>query len=71
VRYAQHIRQLFRERDRRSMSFAFDLWSYEDVRAHAAEILERVGNGTMPCDGAWSQEWVDTFARWIGSGTPA
>jgi hypothetical protein len=71
VRYERHIRQLFRDRDRRSMSFAFDLWSYEDVRQHAHDILERVRNGSMPCDGAWPQDWIDTFARWIDTGTAA
>ena len=71
VRYEKHIRQLFRERDRKSMSFAFDLWSYADVQSHAEEILERVGNGSMPCDAAWSEEWVATFARWVQSGRAA
>ncbi len=71
VRFEKHIRQLFRERDRRSMSFVFDLGAYGDVRDHAAEILHRVRNGTMPCDGAWPSEWVDTFARWIDTGMKA
>src|SRR5262249_31756615 len=35
VTYEQHIRQLFRDRDIQSMSFAFDLSSYDDVRANA------------------------------------
>jgi CDGSH-type Zn-finger protein/truncated hemoglobin YjbI len=69
--FERHVRQLFRERDRRSMRFAFDLWSYEDVRQHAPEILERVRNGTMPCDGAWPEAWVDTLDRWIAAGSPA
>jgi CDGSH-type Zn-finger protein/truncated hemoglobin YjbI len=64
VSFAAHIKPLFRKKDRDSMSFAFDLWSYEDVRAHAADILERLGNGSMPCDGAWPRERVDVFARW-------
>jgi hypothetical protein len=53
------------------MRFAFDLWAYEDVRQHAPEILERVRNGTMPCDGAWPEAWVETFDRWIAAGGPA
>ncbi len=69
--FERHVRQLFRERDRRSMRFAFDLWAYEDVRQHAPEILERVRNGTMPCDGAWPEAWVDALDRWIEAGTPA
>ena len=42
VGFAQHVKQLFRERDRTSMKFAFDLWSYADVRANAQAILDRV-----------------------------
>ena len=68
VGFEQHIKPLFRERDRQSMKFAFDLWSYDDVRANAEAILERVKAGTMPCDGAWAPQWVDAFERWTTSG---
>lgn len=71
VRYEKHIKPLFRARDRQSMRFAFDLWSYDDVRTHADAILARVRNGTMPCDGAWPAEKVETLQRWITSGTSA
>lgn len=67
VRYEKHIRQLFRSRDRQSMSFAFDLWAYADVKAHADAILERLRNGSMPCDGAWPAERVAVFQRWVDS----
>jgi CDGSH-type Zn-finger protein/truncated hemoglobin YjbI len=67
-RFAAHIKPLFREHDRKSMTFAFDLWSQADVQAHAAGILERLRNGTMPCDGAWPQEKIEVFRRWIESG---
>jgi CDGSH-type Zn-finger protein/truncated hemoglobin YjbI len=70
VSFAQHIKPLFREKDRKSMSFAFDLWSYADVRANAAGILERIRNGSMPCDGAWPAEKAAVFQRWTESGTP-
>jgi CDGSH-type Zn-finger protein/truncated hemoglobin YjbI len=70
ISFANHIKTLFRHRDRGSMKFAFDLWSYEDVCTHGEEILRRVRNGTMPCDGAWPQEQVDAFQRWIESGKP-
>jgi CDGSH-type Zn-finger protein len=66
--FEAHIRPLFRERDRTSMRFAFDLWSRADVRQHAAEILERLRNGTMPCDGAWPESWTEVFGRWAESG---
>jgi hypothetical protein len=53
------------------MQFAFDLWSYEDVRTHAEAILAQVQAGTMPCDGAWTPEWVAALARWVESGMAA
>jgi CDGSH-type Zn-finger protein/truncated hemoglobin YjbI/ferredoxin len=68
--YQQHIKALFRERDRESMRFAFDLWSHEDVAAHADAILERLKAGTMPCDRAWPPEQVEVFERWIAAGSP-
>ena len=52
------------------MKFAFDLASYADVNTHADAILERVRNGTMPCDGPWPQERVTAFARWVAAGKP-
>ena len=70
VSFAAHIKPLFREHDRQSMSFAFDLWSCDDVQAHAAEILERLGDGTMPCDGAWPPAQVEVFKRWTETGFP-
>ncbi|HET6188091.1 MAG TPA: ferritin-like domain-containing protein [Trebonia sp.] len=68
VGFEGHIRPLFRERDRTSMRFAFDLWSRDEVRQHATEILRRLRDGTMPCDGAWPQSWTEVFARWTESG---
>jgi CDGSH-type Zn-finger protein len=68
VNFSHHIKPLFRRMDRESMSFVFDLWSHSDVRAHATAILERLENGTMPCDGAWPKEKVDLFRRWIDAG---
>jgi truncated hemoglobin YjbI len=68
VSFEAHVKPLFRSRDRRSMEFAFDLWSYDDVRENADAILKRVKAGTMPCDGAWAQEWVDVLQRWTQTG---
>jgi truncated hemoglobin YjbI len=68
VSFAAHVKPLFREHDRKSMAFALDLWSQADVQAHAAGILERLRDGTMPCDGAWPQEKIDVFRRWTESG---
>jgi hypothetical protein len=71
VSYERDVRPLFRERDRGSMKRFFDLWSYEDVRDNADAILERVSDGSMPCDSEWPQEQVDLFQRWMDAGTPA
>jgi CDGSH-type Zn-finger protein/truncated hemoglobin YjbI len=68
VGFAAHIKPLFRDRDRQSMSFAFDLWSYDDVRTHAADITRRLRDGTMPCDGAWSAARIEVFQRWADTG---
>jgi len=68
VRFEEHIKPLFRARDRNSMRFAFDLWSQEDVAEHADAILERLRNGTMPCDGPWPPDRIEVFQRWVNSG---
>jgi hypothetical protein len=66
--FGAHIKHLFRQRDRNSMRFVFDLWAYDDVHEHAAAILHRLRAGTMPCDGAWPSEKVDVFERWVSAG---
>ncbi len=68
VSFATHVKPLFRQRDRESMESHFDLWSYDDVRAHASDILAQLQNGTMPCDGAWPPEQVRVFQGWVDSG---
>ena len=68
VSFAANIKPLFREHDRQSMEFAFDLWSRDDVQAHAAEILDKLSKGTMPCDGAWPADRVEVFKRWTETG---
>lgn len=64
VTFADHIKPLFRTRDRTSMLFALDLWDETVVRTHATAILARLRAGTMPCDGAWPADRVEVFARW-------
>ena len=70
ISFEANIKAMFRPRDRDSMQFAFDLWSYDDVSAHADDILARVRSGSMPCDGAWPKEQVDALQSWIDSGKP-
>jgi hypothetical protein len=69
--YERDIRPLFREKDVSSMAKAFDLSSYDDVRAHADGILSRVADGSMPCDGPWPQDRVELFRSWVEAGCPA
>jgi hypothetical protein len=66
--FETHIKPLFREGDRQSMEFAFDLWSHADVSQHADGILARLQAGTMPCDGAWPPSQVELFQRWAEGG---
>jgi CDGSH-type Zn-finger protein/truncated hemoglobin YjbI len=68
VSFDAHVKPLFRKRDRDSMRFAFDLWSYDDVSEHAEAIHERIAAGSMPCDGRWAEEWVAVLRRWIDEG---
>ena len=49
--YQSDIRPLFTERDIQAMSKAFNLASYDDVKAHAAVIYDRIrgiGGAEMP-----------------------
>jgi hypothetical protein len=69
--FDQDIKPLFREHDRDAMKWAFDLWSYDDVAANDDAILSKLKDGSMPCDGAWPDEQVGLFQRWVEAGTPA
>jgi hypothetical protein len=71
VGFERDIRPLFRDKDVQSMSSAFDLSSYEDVRDHAEKILGAVAAGSMPCDGPWPDERVELFRGWVDAGCPA
>lgn len=74
--YQSDIRPLFTERDIRAMSKAFNLASYDDVKAHAAAIYDRIrgiGGAVMPPppprgEGPWPQDRIDLFARWMADG---
>ena len=69
ISFEQHIKPLFRERDRQSMKWAFDLWSHDDVARNGDAILGRLRDGTMPCDGAWPDEQVAVFQGWVEAGS--
>jgi hypothetical protein len=68
--FAIDIRPMFREKDRDAMRRAFDLWQYDDVVTHAAAIASKLHDGTMPCDGPWSENQLKLFDRWVDQGTP-
>jgi hypothetical protein len=76
--YATDIRPLFTERDIEAMRKAFNLASFEDVKAHSAAIYDRirgVGGAVMPPppprgEGPWAQERIELFGKWIADGCP-
>ncbi|HEY1502397.1 MAG TPA: hypothetical protein VGF88_22665 [Acidobacteriaceae bacterium] len=70
ISFEQDVKKLFRSSDRDAMKGAFDLWSWDDVKKFAAPILERIEDGTMPCDGAWPPGQVAIFKRWVAAGMP-
>jgi hypothetical protein len=71
ISFEQHIKPLFRDGDRESMEFAFDLWSHDEVADNSDAILERLRDGTMPCDSPWPDEQIKLFQSWIDAGMPA
>ncbi len=68
--FATDIRPLFRDSpDVEAMkSFGLDLSSYDDVKAHAQAIHERLEDGSMPCDDAWPKEQIAKFKQWMDDG---
>jgi hypothetical protein len=70
------IRPLFTERDIHAMSKAFNLASYDDVKARAAVIYDRIrgiGGSVMPPppprgEGQWPQSQIELFAKWMADG---
>jgi len=66
--FVRDIRPLFRDRDIRSMQFAFDLASYDDVQENAEAIYAALAAGQMPCDSAWADEDVRRFRSWLDNG---
>jgi hypothetical protein len=69
VSYERDVKPLFREKDRESMLETFDLWSYDDVVENADAILGVLEGGSMPCDGAWPEDDIETFRSWTQAGS--
>lgn len=76
--YATDIYPLFTDRDVQGMSWDFDLRSYDDVKANADAIFDRIrgiGGAVMPPppprgDGPWPQARIDLFGKWRAEGCP-
>lgn len=72
------ILPLFTQRDIQGMSKAFNLASYDEVKAHAAAIFDRIrgiGGAVMPPppprgEGPWPQSRIGLFAKWVADGCP-
>jgi hypothetical protein len=70
------IRPLFTERDIQGMIKGFNLASFDEVKAHAAAIYDRIrgiGGAVMPPppprgEGPWPQSRIDLFAKWVADG---
>jgi hypothetical protein len=70
------IRPLFTQRDIDGMKKGFNLASYDEVKAHAAAIYDRIrgiGGALMPPppprgEGPWPQSRIDLFAKWMADG---
>jgi len=71
VSFDRDVKPLFRQRDRGAMSSLFDLWAYDEVNANADAILSALESGSMPCDGPWDSDRVETFRRWTREGKAA
>jgi hypothetical protein len=66
-----HVLPLFRATDREHMSFALDLWDYDQVVDRADQILGRLEFESMPTadsGGPWPEEWIQLFRRWKDTG---
>lgn len=68
--FAEDIAPLFREMDVEEMKdiSGFDLSDYEDVKARANNIYERLVDKSMPCDEPWTDEHLEKFKRWVKGG---
>ena len=67
--FATDIRPMFRDIDVDTMqNYGLDLSSYDEVKNKAQAIYTTLAEGTMPCDGVWPKDRVDTLKRWMDEG---
>jgi hypothetical protein len=72
------IRPLFTERDIQGMIKGFNLASYDEVKAHAAAVYDRIrgiGGAVMTPppprgEGPWPQSRIDLFAKGVADDCP-
>jgi hypothetical protein len=71
VRFAIHIRPLFRNFDIAGMlgETGIDLAEYATVKRLAQGIYQRLTAGDMPCDIPWPNPLLQLFRRWIDDGS--
>ena len=74
--FAKDIKPMFTALDQDHMlnqQGMFDLWSYDDVKANAAQIYGAVKSGRMPPkedEPRWPDTKVATFKQWMDEGYP-
>ena len=74
--FAADIRPLFTDRDIEGMRKAFDLASYDAVKARARQIYDHIrgiGGAVMPPppprgEGPWPAAYIELFGRWLAEG---
>jgi hypothetical protein len=68
--FAEHILPLFRRPEDIMVMrpLGLDLADYESVKRHAAKILSRLADGSMPCDDPWPPDWIARFREWMNDG---
>jgi len=68
--FAKDIRPLFRDTpDVSAMKeYGLDLSSFDEVKDRAETIYSTLLDGSMPCDGAWPEDRIAIFKRWMDEG---
>jgi hypothetical protein len=66
--FENDIKPMFREGDRSAKEYYIDLWNYDEMKAEAENVLERVEDLSMPCDEPWTSEQIQFFRDWVRAG---
>ena len=69
-RFETRSKPLFRDRDQGAMLSAFDLRSYDGVKANTDRVLATVRGAAMPRDDPWPEGQVELLGRWVDGETP-